>query len=575
VSQWLRQSTARTIQFGPFLDKTDGVSLEVGLVTALDNATTGIRISKNGATLIARAATVTTSVYDAMGLYKVVLSATDTDTLGALKIIFEESATCLPVWQDFMVLPANAYDALFAGTGVGLRANVQGWLGTAPTTPGTAGVPNVDVARAANTAWASGAITAASIASNAIAAAKIEASALNGKGDWNVGKTGYSLTATTGLGNQTANLTGNVTGSVGSVTGAVGSVTGAVGSVTGAVGSVTGSVGSVVGHTAQTGDNFAIVNGAAGLVAIDTVVDAIKVVTDQFVFTVANQVDANTLSISGDGPAADNAEAFFDGTGYAGTNNVIPSVTLVDTTTTNTDMVAAAPTAAAIADAVWDEPVAGHVAAGSFGKTDADILADTNELQADWADAGRLDTILDARMAEASIATTGGAVDNVTLVATTTTNTDMRGTDSAATAASLATAQLDLDTITGADGVNLLSATQASVDAIEAGVNVTQVAGNTAAATNLSAAARGMVVLTVNTGNVASSTTTCQCTGLTETTADHWIGQTVVFYDTGDTLYGQKTDITDSAWDAANSEIMLTFTALTSAPLDGDLVVLV
>jgi hypothetical protein len=37
-------------------------------------------------------------------------------------------------------------------------------------------------------------------------------------------KTGYSLTATTGLGNQTANITGNLSGSVGSVTGAVGSM---------------------------------------------------------------------------------------------------------------------------------------------------------------------------------------------------------------------------------------------------------------------------------------------------------------------------------------------------------------
>lgn len=41
-----------------------------------------------------------------------------------------------------------------------------------------------DVKKAAGTAWGSGAITAASIA----------ASALDGKGDWNVGKTGYSLT---------------------------------------------------------------------------------------------------------------------------------------------------------------------------------------------------------------------------------------------------------------------------------------------------------------------------------------------------------------------------------------------
>jgi hypothetical protein len=49
-------------------------------------------------------------------------------------------------------------------------------------------------------------------------------------------KTGYSLVAGTGLGNQTANITGNLSGSVGSVTGNVGgNVVGSVGSVTAAV----------------------------------------------------------------------------------------------------------------------------------------------------------------------------------------------------------------------------------------------------------------------------------------------------------------------------------------------------
>jgi hypothetical protein len=57
----------------------------------------------------------------------------------------------------------------------------------------------------------------------------------------------------------------------------VGNITG---NLSGSVGSVTGSVGSVVGHTAQTGDTYALANGSAGFVAIDTVVDAIKVVTD-------------------------------------------------------------------------------------------------------------------------------------------------------------------------------------------------------------------------------------------------------------------------------------------------------
>jgi hypothetical protein len=102
-------------------------------------------------------------------------------------------------------------------------------------------------------------------------------------------KTGYSLTATTGLGNQTADITGSLSGSVGSVTGAVGSVTGAVGSVTGAVGSVTGAVGSVTGLTASD-------------------VGAIKTQTDKFVFTVANQVDANIqyvndVAVTGTGAA--------------------------------------------------------------------------------------------------------------------------------------------------------------------------------------------------------------------------------------------------------------------------------
>jgi len=53
-----------------------------------------------------------------------------------------------------------------------------------------------------------------------INAASIAASALNGKGDWNIGKTGYSLSSTQAF-NLTGNVTGNLSGSVGSVTNAV------------------------------------------------------------------------------------------------------------------------------------------------------------------------------------------------------------------------------------------------------------------------------------------------------------------------------------------------------------------
>ena len=83
-----------------------------------------------------------------------------------------------------------------------------------------------------------------------------------------IGAAGAGLTAIN-LPDQTMNITGNVTGNV----------SGSVGSVTGAVGSVTGAVGSVTGHTAQTGDTYALANGATGFAAIDTVVDAVLVDT--------------------------------------------------------------------------------------------------------------------------------------------------------------------------------------------------------------------------------------------------------------------------------------------------------
>lgn len=47
--------------------------------------------------------------------------------------------------------------------------------------------------------------------------------------------------------------------------------------------------------------------------------------------TFGEYVFADATRLSGDATAADNAESFFDGTGYAGTNNIIPTVTAVTT----------------------------------------------------------------------------------------------------------------------------------------------------------------------------------------------------------------------------------------------------
>lgn len=56
--------------------------------------------------------------------------------------------------------------------------------------------------------------------------------------------------------------------------------------------------------------------------------------------TAGGNMKADALAISGDTVAADNAESFFDGTGYAGTNNIIPTVTNVtNRVTANTDQI--------------------------------------------------------------------------------------------------------------------------------------------------------------------------------------------------------------------------------------------
>lgn len=106
--RYLKQSTIVTVQVGPFLDATDGVTEETAL-------TPGIEVSKAGAAFAARNS-ATAVAHDAEGWYRVELDATDTGTLGPLIVKAHDSATHLPVWHEFLVVPAHVYDGLVAGT---------------------------------------------------------------------------------------------------------------------------------------------------------------------------------------------------------------------------------------------------------------------------------------------------------------------------------------------------------------------------------------------------------------------------------------------------------------------------
>ncbi len=69
---------------------------------------------------------------------------------------------------------------------------------------------------------------------------------------------------------------------------------------------------------------------------------------------------------------------------------------------------------ATIAAAVWNAATSGYGGAGTYGQAAEDTLADTNELQADWHDGGRLDLLLDGvkTKTDSLTFTTAGNVDS-------------------------------------------------------------------------------------------------------------------------------------------------------------------
>ena len=166
----IRQSTVCTVLVGPVLD-ADGVA-------KTDEVVGNIRLSKNGGTPAAPGGAASLT-HDHAGKYLLELIATNADTVGVLQISLNSGTNDMPV-LTLNVVEEAVYDAFYAADAVGIPSIPNNWL------------------------------TAAGIAGDAITDAKIAAAALNDKGNWNVGKAGYSLTAVTGLGNQTADITGTI-----------------------------------------------------------------------------------------------------------------------------------------------------------------------------------------------------------------------------------------------------------------------------------------------------------------------------------------------------------------------------
>jgi hypothetical protein len=135
---FLKQSTTVTLMLGPFLDDTDGKTAE----TALTITQADVRVSKNGGAYAQKSSTASAAHSEA-GEYTCAFDATDTGTLGVLKIRVSE-AGALPVWVECMVVPANVYDSLIGGTDY-LEIDARQWAHQTIPTPAVTGVPKVDL----------------------------------------------------------------------------------------------------------------------------------------------------------------------------------------------------------------------------------------------------------------------------------------------------------------------------------------------------------------------------------------------------------------------------------------------
>lgn len=251
-----------------------------------------------------------------------------------------------------------------------------------------------------------------------------------------------------------------------------------------------------------------------------------------FTFSGTGAISSTTQTYTFFPQAADNGTAIGALNDFNPATDQVAGVTLVGTTTTNTDM---------------------------RGTDDAALAT--------------------ALAAQNNFDPTADTVANVTTVDTTTTNTDMRGTDGANTAvpdnATIAQNNVDInalndlaigDIFTGAAAIDTTGST---IDLVTATTDVTNqvtadataINGNATSASNLEKSALALDPTTVAAGTI---TTTSFPTNLTSTVDDFYIGLPLKFI-TG-TLAGQGTEITDYV----GSTKTVTVVALTSAPSASD-----
>src|SRR3972149_6132359 len=167
--RYLRYNTDTRITVGPFLDKTDGITPEVALTVTSEKLTLVVDDAGVPTLVLDAAPTASGGANDMVhitgddsGYYDLELAAANVNYLGRATLSLNDVATHLPVFHEFMILPAVIYDAMVLGTDL-FDVSVTQLLGTAWLTPGVAGTPDVNAKQIGGTAQTGGDVVAAGI----------------------------------------------------------------------------------------------------------------------------------------------------------------------------------------------------------------------------------------------------------------------------------------------------------------------------------------------------------------------------------------------------------------------------
>jgi hypothetical protein len=179
--RFLKTNTATRVTVGPFFDKTDGITPEVALTATNEKLT--FLVDDGGVPTLVLDTTATASggsndlvhvTNDDAGYYDLELAAANVNYLGRATLAITYATDHLPVFHEFMILSASAYDALFGATLLTVNATQIG--GTSQTGRDIgASVLLSSGTGTGQVSLSSGTVTTGALSAGAITAASLDA----------------------------------------------------------------------------------------------------------------------------------------------------------------------------------------------------------------------------------------------------------------------------------------------------------------------------------------------------------------------------------------------------------------